>query len=89
MEDLPLGRIAALVPEFAVNDLPMSRTLMMMMKVKVFPLQAMKAQGDVDARVHTFAANALRRGRVANPMLDHLYPPVLILQEAEWIPGPV
>ena len=27
MEDLPLGRIAALVPEFAVNDLPLGRTL--------------------------------------------------------------
>ena len=31
MEDLPLGRIAALVPEFAVKDRPLSRTLMMMM----------------------------------------------------------
>ena len=31
MEDLPLGRIAALVPEFAVKDLPLGRTLMMMM----------------------------------------------------------
>ena len=30
MEDLPLGRIAALVPEFAVNDLPLGRTMMMM-----------------------------------------------------------
>ena len=29
MEDLPLGRIAALVPEFAVKDLPLGRTLMM------------------------------------------------------------
>ena len=28
MEDLPLGRIAALVPEFAVKDLPLGRTLM-------------------------------------------------------------
>ena len=27
MEDLPLGRIAALVPEFAVKDLPSGRTL--------------------------------------------------------------
>ena len=26
-EDLPLGRIAALVPEFAANDLPLGRTL--------------------------------------------------------------
>ena len=30
MEDLPLGRFAALVPEFAVKDLPLGRTLMMM-----------------------------------------------------------
>ena len=27
MEDLPLGRIAALVPESAVMDLPLDRTL--------------------------------------------------------------
>ena len=26
MEDLPLGRIAALVPEFPVKDLPLGRT---------------------------------------------------------------
>ena len=31
MEDLPFGRIAALVPEFAVKGLLMGRTLMMMM----------------------------------------------------------
>ena len=31
MEDLPLDRIAALVSEFAVKDLPLGRTLMMMM----------------------------------------------------------
>ena len=30
MEDLPLGRIAALVPAFAVKDLPLGRKLMMM-----------------------------------------------------------
>ena len=29
MEDLPLGRIAALVPEFAAKELPMGRRLMM------------------------------------------------------------
>ena len=29
MEDLPLGKIAALVPEFAVKDMPLGRTLMM------------------------------------------------------------
>ena len=31
VEDLPLGRIAVLVPEFAVKDLPLVRTLMMLM----------------------------------------------------------
>ena len=31
MEELSLGRIAALVPEFAVKDLPLGRTLMMVM----------------------------------------------------------
>ena len=33
MEDLPLGRIAALVPEFAVKDLPLGRTLIVMMLI--------------------------------------------------------
>ena len=28
VEDLPLGRTAALVPEFALKDLPLGRTLM-------------------------------------------------------------
>ena len=36
MEDLPLGRIAALVPELAVKDLPLGRKLMMMMTMKRF-----------------------------------------------------
>ena len=40
---------------------------------KVFPLQAMKAHGDVDARVHIFTAKALGWGRVASPMLGRLY----------------
>ena len=31
MEDLPLGRIVALLSEFAVKDLSLGRTLMMMM----------------------------------------------------------
>ena len=35
MEDLPLGRIAALVPEFAVKDLPLDRTLLMICKMAV------------------------------------------------------
>ena len=32
MEDLLVGRIAALVPEFAMQDLPLGRTLMMMIR---------------------------------------------------------
>ena len=36
MEDLPFGRIAALVPEFAVKDLPLGITLMMMMMMMIF-----------------------------------------------------
>ena len=35
MEHLPLGRIAALVPEFAVKDLPLGRTLMLMMMILI------------------------------------------------------
>ena len=31
MEHMPMGRIAALVPEFAVKDLPLGRTLMMIL----------------------------------------------------------
>ena len=33
MEDLPLGRTVALVPEFAVNDQPLGRTLMMIVTI--------------------------------------------------------
>ena len=38
MEDLPLGRTAALVPEFAVKDLPLGKTLMMMMSRGMAPI---------------------------------------------------
>ena len=37
MEGLPLGTIAALVPEFAVKDLPLGRTLMMICKQSIIP----------------------------------------------------
>ena len=56
MEDLPLGRIAALVPEFAVKDLPLGRTLMMMKYLifvqyyfeRSYPVQSMGGSpGDV------------------------------------------
>ena len=36
MEDLPLDRIGALVPEFAVKDLPLGRTLMIMILIRNF-----------------------------------------------------
>ena len=35
MEDLPFGRIAVLVPEFAVKDLPLRRAVMMMMMMMI------------------------------------------------------
>ena len=61
--------------------------------VKVFPIQAMKAKGVVDSRVHIYKATALGRGRVASPTLGRLYCrgdiPVLISQEVEWTSGPV
>ena len=38
MDDLPLGRIEALVPKFAVKDLPLGRKLMM---------TALKSQGQL------------------------------------------
>ena len=41
MEDLALDRIAALVPEFAVKDLPLDRTLMMMMIMTINSLRKM------------------------------------------------
>ena len=36
-------------------------------KVKVSPLQTIKAYGDVDTMIHIFAATALGRVRVASP----------------------
>ena len=40
----------------------------------VSSLQAMRAYGDMDARVHIFAATALRRGSVASPAFGRFYP---------------
>ena len=50
MEDLPLGRIAALVPEFAVNDLPLGRKLMMMNA-------GLGAKGDRDSWISDLVKN--------------------------------
>ena len=48
---------------------------MYMVKIKVFPLQAMKTHGDVSSRFYTYTATALGRGRVASPTLGSLYHP--------------
>ena len=40
MEDMPSGRIAALVPKFALKELPLGRTLMMMMMISLLGLKA-------------------------------------------------
>ena len=53
MEDLPLGRIAALVPEFAVKDLPLGRTLMMMIYSRF--------NYRVGYKIGAFSENELRR----------------------------
>ena len=51
MEDLPLGRIAALMPEFAMKDLPLDRTLVMMMISKE------GTKGDWDFRTSDLVKN--------------------------------
>ena len=43
MEDLSLDRIAALVPEFVVKDLPLGRTLMMMMMINIINIKKMQS----------------------------------------------
>ena len=47
---------------------------------------------DVNARLHIYTATPLGRGRVASSTLGRFYfrgkPPLLILYEAEWTPGP-
>ena len=47
MEDLPLGRIAALVPKFAVKNLPLGRTLMMMMMNEEYRIYVTRAKSDI------------------------------------------
>ena len=44
MEDLPFGRISALVPEFAVKDLPSGRTLMMMMMMNFIFVEKLNSE---------------------------------------------
>ena len=50
------------------------RALKQQVKVKVSPLQAMKAHRGVDARFHIFISTALGRGRVISSTLGRLYP---------------
>ena len=49
MEDLSLSRISGFVPEFAVKDLPLGRTLMMIF--------IMGAKGDWDFRISDVVKN--------------------------------
>ena len=59
---------------------------------KSSPLHAMKDYGELNARIHIFPAAASWRGIVASPTHGPFYPwkaPVLILEKAEWTPGPV
>ena len=46
----------------------------MFVKVKVSPLQAMKAHGGCGCKGPHIHSTALGRGRVASPMLGRLYP---------------
>ena len=50
MEDLPLNRIADLVTEFAVKDLPLGRTLMMIYRKG--------AKSDWDFRISDLVKNS-------------------------------
>ena len=59
MEDLPLGTIAAFVPEFAVKDLPLGRTLMMMIRGYIWR-----------SSINNFCAHSPRTCFVA---ADHLF----------------
>ena len=54
--------------------LKLSLVSITLVKTKIYPLQAMKAQGDVDARVNIHTVTALGRGRVPSPTLDCHYP---------------
>ena len=63
MEDLPLGRITALVPDFAVKDLPLGRTLIMMMMYFYLHFYyiiyiIMGAKGDWDSRMSDLVKNS-------------------------------
>ena len=72
MEDLNLGRIAALVPEFAVKDLPLGRTLMMMMIRTIFTIVVLEfskkniSHKNLQINSFFFSVNLL-------PMYDILY----------------
>ena len=71
-----LLRVKALLPKV---NLLLAKTLLQKsalldwsapgLKVKLSPLQTMKAYGDVNARVNIHTATALGRGRVASPMV--------------------
>ena len=48
--------------------------IIIIIKVKLFPLHAMNAHEDVNARIRIFASTALGRGKGASPRLGRFYP---------------
>ena len=62
MQDLPLGRIATLVPEFAVKDLPLGRTLMMMKVIKAIAANVVCLQ----LQSHGFQTSNVKMLRIIN-----------------------
>ena len=72
MEDLPFGRTAAFVPEFAVKDLPLGRTH----NDDDPHYKAMMANRGCECKESCICSHGatVGRGRVAIPTLGHLYP---------------
>ena len=66
MEDLPLGRISALVPEFTVKDLTLGRTLMMivMMVLKCVYYMIQNQTGEHTASFSVYMNNKIKHNRL-------------------------
>ena len=80
MRLLPYGSSGGLVvsnKSFNLNFSFLKRMSLLLLstkvKVKISPLQAMKAHGDVNASVNIYTDMALGRGRLASPTLGRLY----------------
>ena len=70
MEDLPLGRMAALVPEIAVKDLPLGRTLMIMMMMRGLKLPDICLTGEEKPRKNLSEESCPDRGSNPGPLRD-------------------